>query len=90
MRFIKILVIVASLSVCACAHEDARPMASTSSLLSSTSSSSGVYAMNVPAGQTGSTVVRQEDCAQGVNDVLTHLEMLMAQNGQSANQKAPE
>ena len=90
MRFIKTLFIITSLSVCACAHEEARPLASTSSLLSSTSSSSAVYAMNVPTGQTGGTVVRQEDCAQGVNDVLTHLEMLMAQNRQPENQKAPE
>lgn len=90
-----LFIVIASLSLCACAQDDKRLYADNPAVLSSgvsagASSSTGVYAMGVATPSSQGTYVRQADCADGVNDAITHLEQLMAQSQHAQNQKAPE
>lgn len=88
MRILTTTILAASLSLCACAHEqEERLFADNPAALSSSSisSSTGSYAMAVNAAPSNGGVVRQSDCAENVNDILTHLELLMAQNQQAQN-----
>jgi hypothetical protein len=81
--FFYTIIAVLALSLNACAHDnEERILADNPAALSSSmiSSSSGSYAMAVTPQNSGNGYVRQNDCADGVNDIITHLELLMAQN----------
>jgi predicted small lipoprotein YifL len=69
-----IVLIAAMLTLAACEHKGVNEFASAENV----SVSPGTYAM--ASAQSNPPVVRQSGCADGYDDVITHLEKLMEKN----------